>query len=124
MRWRYMKSLPYVSSTLLYKDILYMVRDGGILTSLNPETGEVLKQGRLEGAIDPYYASPVAADDKVVVASQTGKVTVLKAGAEWDILSVNDLGEECYATPAIANNRLYVRTRGSLYCFAHSTVKR
>jgi outer membrane protein assembly factor BamB len=101
-----------------------MVRDGGILTSLNPETGEVLKQGRLEGAIDPYYASPVAADDKVVVASQTGKVTVLKAGAEWDILSVNDLGEECYATPAIANNRLYVRTRGSLYCFAHSTVKR
>ena len=124
MRWRYMKSLPYVSSTLLYKDILYMVRDGGILTSLNPETGEVLKQGRLEGAIDPYYASPVGADDKIVVASQTGKVTVLKAGAEWDILSVNDLGEECYATPAIANNRIYVRTRGSLYCFAHSTVKR
>ncbi len=106
------------------KGVLYTLRDGGILTSLNPETGKVFKQGRLKGAIDKYYASPVAADGKVIVASETGKIALLKAGADWQVLAVNDLGEECYATPAIANNQIYIRSRGSLYCFGRSTAKR
>lgn len=115
--WKHQKSLPKIPSPLLYHNVLYILREGGILTALNPETGEVRKQGRIEGALDPYYASPIAADDKIYTVSHNGKVAVLKAGGLWEILAVNDLGEECWATPAMDDHRLYVRTRSALYCF-------
>ena len=116
-QWRYQKSLPNVPSPLLYKDVLYLMKEGGILTALDPLTGKVLKQGRLQGALGDYFASPVAADDKVFTVSHEGKVTVLKPGGQWEVLAINDLGEDCNATPAIADGRLYIRTRSTLYCF-------
>jgi outer membrane protein assembly factor BamB len=94
-----------------------MVATGGRVTALNAATGEVLKQGRSPEALGEYYASPVAADGKVYLASEEGKLSVLKAGADWTVLSVNDLGEEVHATPALSEGRIYVRTRSSLYCF-------
>jgi len=115
--WRQKKNTPTVPSPLLYKGVLYMVKGGGIVTTLDPATGRILKEGRVPEAISPYYSSPVAGDDKVFLAGEAGKVTVLKAGREWEILAVNDLGEECYATPAIADGRIYIRTRSALYCF-------
>jgi len=116
--WRYQRPVPQVPSTLLYKGVLYMVNDGGVLISFDPATGKVLKQGRLEGAIDKYFASPVAADDKVYMVGEGGAVSVLKADGDWRILAVNNLEDECFATPAISGGRIYVRTRGALYCFA------
>ena len=118
--WRTKKGYPNVSAPLLYKDILYTVRTGGIMTSLNPETGDVLKMGRSESAMEEYYSSPVAADNKIFMISESGKVTVLKAGAQWEILAVNDLDEEVWATPAIANGTIYVRTRTALYAFGRA----
>lgn len=52
------------------------------------------------------------------VTNQEGKVTVLKAAAQWEILAINDLDDEVFATPAIDRGRIYLRTRGTLYCFA------
>jgi outer membrane protein assembly factor BamB len=118
--WRTKKGYPNVSAPLLYKDILYTVRTGGIMTSLNPETGDVLKMGRSESAMEEYYSSPVAADNKIFMISESGKVTVLKAGAQWEILAVNDLDEEVWATPAIASGTIYVRTRTALYAFGQA----
>lgn len=115
--WRYRKSLPNVTSPLLYRNVLYIVKDGGVVTSLNPATGEVHKQARLSGAIERYWASPVAAAGKVYMLSQAGKLSVLEAQPKWDVITVNDLEDECFATPAIADGRLYVRTRSALYCF-------
>jgi outer membrane protein assembly factor BamB len=77
----------------------------------------VIKEGRLEGAIDKYFASPVAADDKVYLVGEGGAVSVLKAGGDWQILAVNAMDDECFATPAIADGRIYIRTRSALYCF-------
>ncbi|MGH9657843.1 MAG: PQQ-binding-like beta-propeller repeat protein [Bryobacteraceae bacterium] len=116
--WKYYKSLPNVPSPLLYQDVLYMLKEGGILTTLDPKTGAVYKQARLTGALDQYFSSTVAADGKIYAISQAGKASVIKAGPEWEILALNDLGDECHATPAIADGKLYVRTRGTLYCFA------
>ena len=42
-------------------------------------------QGRLKGAIDRYYASPVAADGKIFMLSETGKIAVKV---------INDYGDE------------------------------
>ena len=57
---------------------------GGILTALDPKTGKILKQGRLTGALDTYYSSPVAAAGKIFLISQKGKAAVVKAGADWE----------------------------------------
>lgn len=120
IRWRYQKPVPQVPSTLLYQGVLYMINDSGILLSFEPETGKVIKQGRLHGAIDKYFASPVAADDKVFLIGEGGAVSVLKAAGDWQVLSVNELDDEVFATPAIADDRIYIRTRSALYCFSLS----
>lgn len=117
IRWRYTKPVPQVPSTILYQGVLYMINDSGILVSFEPATGKVIKQGRLHGAIDKYFASPVAADDKVFLIGQAGQVSVLKAAGDWEVLKVNDLDDEVFATPAIADGRMYVRTRSALYAF-------
>ena len=115
--WSYRRALTNVPSPLLYRNVLYLVKDGGILTSLNPQTGAVYKQGRLSAALGKYWASPVAADGKVYVASEEGQVTVLRASGEWEILSTNDLGDGVFASAAIEPGRIYIRTRQVLYCF-------
>jgi hypothetical protein len=115
--WHMQKFLPNVPSPLIYQGVLYLVKDGGILSSVDPKTGRILKQSRLTGALDTYYSSPVAAAGKIYLFSQTGIATVLKAGGEWEILASNDMVEQVFATPAIVDNKLYVRTRGALYCF-------
>ena len=117
IRWRYTKPVPQVPSTLLYKGVLYMINDSGILISFDPATGTVIKQGRLHGAIDKYFSSPVAADDKVFLIGQAGQVSVLKAAGEWEVIKVNELDDEVFATPAIADGRMYIRTRSALYSF-------
>lgn len=114
--WRFKRNLPYIPAPLVYQGVFYMVRDGGIFTALDPATGALRKEGRT-GAMGEYYASPVAADGKIYAVNVEGKMAVVKAGAQWDVLKVNDLGEETHATPALAGGRLYVRTRGHLYCF-------
>ena len=120
IRWRYTKPVPQVPSTILYKGVLYMINDSGILVSFDPATGNVIKQGRLHGAIDKYFASPVAADDKVMLIGQGGQVSVLKAAGDWQVLAVNELDDECFATPAIADGRIYIRTRSAMYCFGQT----
>ena len=115
--WRVKKSYPSIPSPLIYRGVMYLMKEGGIVTSLNPASGEVLKQGRTPDALEDYYASPVAADGKIFLVSASGKVTVLKADAQWEILAMNDLDEEVWATPAIAGNNVYIRTRNALYSF-------
>jgi len=118
IKWKYQRPVPQVPSTLLYKGVLFMVNDSGILLSIDPATGNVLKQGRLKGAIDKYFASPVGADGKVFLVSQDGTASVVDAKGEWEILSVNPLGDEVFATPAIADGKIYLRTKSTLYAFA------
>jgi hypothetical protein len=83
--------------------------------------------GRVQGALGGYSASPVAADGKLFLASEEGKIAVLKTGADWSVVAVNDLGESCYATPALSGGRIYVRSDAALYAFgsaseAHATA--
>src|SRR5437867_10040598 len=113
--WRYEKSLPDVPSPLVYNGVVFLFRSGGIATTLNARNGEVLKQARLTGALEDYYASPIGADDKVYVASEHGKVVVLRASGNWEVLAINEFDSEIYATPAISEGRMYIRTKDALY---------
>jgi len=121
--WRVKKAYPSIPSPLIYRGVMYLMKEGGIVSTLDPASGQVLKQGRTPEALEDYYASPVAADGKIFLVSASGKVTVLKADGQWEILATNDLGEEVWATPAIAGGNLYIRTRNSLYSFGANAKK-
>jgi outer membrane protein assembly factor BamB len=94
-----------------------MLSDRGVLTTLDATTGSVFRQDRVRNSSDNYYASPVAADGKIYLASHSGVVAVLRAGGGQELLATNRLEEEIFATPAIADGRLYIRTVSALYCF-------
>ncbi len=116
--WRYDKSFTSViPSVLRYEGVVYALKNGGILTSLDAATGKMLKTSRVESALGGYSASPVAADGKLYLASEDGVMAVLKAGGEWQVLSTLDFGEPIYATPALSDGAVFVRTAEALYRF-------
>ena len=116
--WRDEKSfMGVIPSPLVYQNVLYYVKNGGILAAIDALTGKTLKQARVQGALDPFSASPVAADGKIYVASESGKVAVIKPGADWEVITVNDLKEDTFATPVLSRGQIFLRTNDSLYCF-------
>ena len=120
MLWKQTKGLPYVPSAILYRGQFLMVKDGGIVTAYDAKTGDEIYQKRAV-AEGNYYASPVAADGHIYFTSLAdGAITVLAAGeSKPKVVAENPpLGERVAATPAIADNTLYVRTAGHLYAFA------
>jgi outer membrane protein assembly factor BamB len=117
IRWKYQRSVPQLPSPLLYQGVLYMVNDNGIVTTLNPDTGALIRQGRLTGAPGAVFASPIAADGHVFFSTEAGAIVVVTPGGELTVKQVNPLNEEVYATPAVADGRLYVRTTQALYAF-------
>jgi hypothetical protein len=116
--WRIQKYLPNVPSPLLLNGVIYLIKDGGILSAVDARSGAILKQGRLSGALDTYYASPVTDGSRLYFMSQSGKFSIVKAGGgDWELESVADFGEDSFSTPAIAGDCMYVRTRTKLYAF-------
>lgn len=116
VKWQQRRNLPVVPSSVAYKGVFYMVKNGGILTSLDGDTGDILHQGRLDGRGN-YYSSLVAGDGVVYSASESGVVTIVKAGAEWEVLNSHDFAERIMATPVADDGQLFVRTDDALYCF-------
>ncbi len=118
VKWRFAKSLPDVPSPIVYNNVVFLFKSGGIATTLDAQTGKVIKQARLTGALEDFYASPIAVDGKIYIASEHGKVVVLRAAGDWEILAINDFEENIYATPAISDGKMYLRTRTALYAIA------
>ncbi len=95
---------------------MYVVKDGGIVTSLDAKSGDLQKQARVSGT-GSYYASPVAGDSMVYLLSEQGVLTVLKADGKWEVLHSHDFAERSVATPVIDHGQLFIRTEAALYCF-------
>lgn len=114
--WKYHRGIPYVATPLLHREILWMVKDGGIVTKLDAVSGAVLQEERVPG-FGSYYSSPVAGDGKVYFASELGVVSVVADRRDWNVISSHNFGEKIYATPVIDRDRMYVRTEQALYCF-------
>lgn len=112
--WQQDRAAPYNPSFLVYGDYLYVVYDGGLMSCYEAKTGKQLyDRERLGGN---YTASPIASDGRIYCLNEDGKVTVVKAGPNFEILATNDLDEMIMATPAIVGDRLLIRTLGQLYC--------
>ena len=112
--WEIQRGIPETPSLLYYLGKLYLLRDGGVLTCLEAKTGKELFRERI-GAAGQYTASPIAASDKIITASVKGVVTIIQIDDELKVLARNDFGENIFATPAITENKIYLRTAGHLY---------
>jgi outer membrane protein assembly factor BamB len=117
LAWQYKRGVPYVASPLVYRGQVVLVKDGGIVTTLDAASGRLVKQMRARGT-GSFYSSPVAGDGKIYVASSGGVVTVCDAKS-MDVVASHDFGERISATPVIADGRIYLRTEKALYCFAN-----
>jgi outer membrane protein assembly factor BamB len=120
IRWVYRKSVPNVPTPLVYKGVFFAVKDGGIATALDAKSGDLIKEGRIAPSFGAMFASPVAGDGKIYAVNQAGKVAVLKGAGDWELLAMNDLGEDCFATPALSGDRIIIRSSGHLWCFRDS----
>lgn len=109
LAWSYSKGTAYVPSNLVYEGILYLVADNGVMTALDANTGAVIYEGGRPPIPQRYVSSPVAYDGKILLAGEDGEVLVLRAGPEYEVLSVNSMGEKIWAMPSIANDRIYLR---------------
>ena len=112
--WEIQRGIPETPSLLYCLGKLYLLRDGGVLTCLEAATGKEFFRRRI-GAAGQYTASPIAAGEKIITASVKGIVTVIHVDEELQVLARNDFGEKIFATPAIAENKIYLRTVGHLY---------
>ena len=56
---------------------------------------------------------------KIYVMGENGYLVVLQQGAKLKILGRNDMGETTVATPAIADNRIFIRTLNQLFCISN-----
>ena len=119
VQWQNQQSVPYIPTGLIYEGVLYMIKDG-IVSAIDPTSGELIKRGRLEKGSPKVYASPVAADGKIYFATLEGRIAVVQAGPDWEVLAINELGEEIHASPAIVDGHLFVRTKSTLYDFART----
>ena len=117
--WHAKEAAPYVLSPVLYKGQLYFTKSrNAVLLSRDAKTGDMLiDETRLPG-IDSFYASPVAAADRIYFTGRNGTTLVLKHGPELDVLATNKLDEGIDASPALVGSELFLRGEKHLYCIA------
>jgi outer membrane protein assembly factor BamB len=114
--WQEKINVPEVPSPLYYEGRVYMINNGGIASCMDAGNGKLLYRERL-GAGGPYYSSPICAGGRIYIASGPGVVVVLEAGDALRVLARNNLKEQIFATPAVVDNKLYVRTVALMYAF-------
>lgn len=112
VRWRVPTGAPYVSSLVHAEGVIFMAGDVGIVTAVDAATGERIWQERVGGV---FSASPVAADGKVYLLSESGEAVVLRAGRTFEVMARNRLNGRILASPAVSSGRLFFRTDDHVY---------
>ena len=114
--WVHYRRGNYMQTPILIEDRLYGCDDRGTLTCFDAKSGEIIFSERLPG--NGFTASPVSDGRHLYITSEFGKIWVVEAGRQYSEVSINELGDNCLATPAISNGTLYYRTQGSLLAIA------
>ncbi len=103
----------YVPSPIAWGPHFFIASDTGFASCFEAKTGKRLWNEKMSRHVS---ASPVAAAGRLYFVDDQGVTTVLKAGPSYEVLARNELGEECYASPALSRGRIYLRSVGHLYC--------
>ncbi len=106
------KPVPYVPTALVKDGRLFAWCDAGSVACLDTATGKLIWRDRVQGA---FYSSPVWAGGRLYNIGKNGDVFVLSAGDKFELLARIPLGEKSFASPAVANGTLYLRTYKKLF---------
>ena len=112
--WSTRRGGSYMSTPVVYGDYLYLGNSNGVLRCFHAKTGDKVYQERL-GSDAGIIASLVAADGKIYCPSENGTVYVVAAGPEFKLLAENQMGQPCFASPALSDSVLFIRTTGKLF---------
>ncbi len=113
--WKHRRGGPYIPTGVAYRNRLFLIDDAGIVSCYNAGSGIRIWKKRLSG---PVTASLVAGDGRIYALTERGRLYVLAAADQFELLAQNEFRSRCLATPAIADGELLVRTADTLYCFA------
>jgi len=116
VQWKTREQIDQVTSPLYYRGRIYLVKYGGIISCFDAKNGDKKFSEKL-GIRGYYYASPVAANGKIYVCPNRGMVIVVQAADEFKILAQSNIGERIYATPALVDGNVYLRTDKHIYAF-------
>ncbi len=111
--WEGSRNLSDMPSPVVYDGLFYMITKDGIASCIDAQTGDSKWRRRIKGA---YWASLTAAAGKIYFCNANGTTTVVEAGPEYVELSSNDLDESVYASFAISDGEIFVRTEENLIC--------
>jgi outer membrane protein assembly factor BamB len=114
--WENKKDFPYVPCMLARGEHLYFVNDKGFAGCFHAATGKRVWFERVSDTPATFYSSPVLIDGKMYAVSEAGDMFVIPAETKYQVLAKSSIGEVVRATPAVSNNRLYVRGMENLYC--------
>ena len=112
------KYTDHIVSPLVRDGRMLLIKGGGISTLFETTSGEQLRKAKRIPNASEYFASPIYGDGKIYVAGENGVVVVLENNKNYDVLAKNDMGDSIIATPAIAGDSLFIRTRSKLICVA------
>jgi outer membrane protein assembly factor BamB len=112
------KHTDHIVSPFIADGRMFLVKEGGISTVFETNEGRPWRGPKRVGSGGAYFASPVSGDGKIYLASENGKVVVLKRSPDYEELAINDVNESILATPAIANGSLFIRTRSKVLCIS------
>jgi outer membrane protein assembly factor BamB len=110
--WRDTKGAPYIPSVLAVNDLLLSVNPAGVAFCYDAATGEVLWQEKL----GRHHASPVLVGGLVFYVNDAGQINVIKPGRTFERIAQYELGESCYASPALSDGQVFLRGFQNLYC--------
>lgn len=117
--WEDLKSFPYVPTGIVVGSLLFEISDKGFLGVYEVATGKSLSQTRLGGA---FSASAVLAGNRLVLVSENGEVFFVEPKPNPDKPASLALNEPVFATPAIYKNRLYIKSRKTLFCLGQAST--
>ena len=120
--WSHPQAAPYNPTTLAYHDRLYVLYDGGLLACFNALDGAVVYERQRIPEGKAFTSSPWAYGNRIFCLNEDGVTFVIKAGGQFELLHTNPLAEDDMgmATPAIAGDRLLIRTSARLYCIRNT----
>lgn len=110
------QGIPEVPSPVSDGEFVYVVKNGGLLTCVDVASGKTVYRKRTKGT-GTHYASPLIADGKLYSFAGNGRVSVLTLGEKTRVLATNEMEDGVYATPAIVDGVIYLRTHSALHAF-------
>lgn len=116
--WHIPRTRQRIGSGVVHGDFVYILNQPGIAECLELESGKARWEERLkgEGVSSAAWGSMVLAEDRLYVTNESGDTFVVRASPEFEVLSVNPLGERTLASPAVSSGEIFIRTYKNLWC--------